>query len=101
MKTAIKIISFSLALLLLFPTFAACDSSDNVGESTNAPMESTLENSDAASEAESEEVVLIPRPENNYDSDFFLLIHGDSNIFHYHWVEESSNDVLSQAIFDR
>lgn len=85
----------------MLPTFAACDSSDDIEESTKAPVESTLENSDATSESESEEVVLIPRPENNYDSDFFLLIHGDSNIFHYHWVEESSNDVLSQAIFDR
>ncbi|MBQ8407787.1 MAG: hypothetical protein IJY39_02870 [Clostridia bacterium] len=101
MKIAYKLISLILAFLLLIPTFTACDSASSNEESTTAPAESISENISVESDSETDEAVLAPRPENNYDTDFFLLIHGDSNKFEYHWVEESANDVLSQAIFDR
>ena len=29
------------------------------------------------------------------------MIQPSSNVFEYHWVEESGNDLLTQAIFER
>lgn len=101
MKTSYKLISLLLTILLLLPTIAACDSASKNEETTQTQNESAIESNAEESASETEEVVLVPCPENDYGADFFLLIHNDSNRFEYHWVEESSNDVLSQAIFDR
>ena len=44
---------------------------------------------------------LINIPKTNYGEDFLMLINPDTNKFHYHWVEESSNDVMTEAVYAR
>ena len=104
MKTNVRILSLLLALLLSIGALASCgngrgnevttsaDSASYEGAETELSTETVTE---AVAEAEP------PRPAKNYDEDFFLWVHNDSNRIDYHWVEESSNDVLSQAIYDR
>jgi hypothetical protein len=120
MKKFLSAISLLLSLTIFFVAFTACDSSsaasketsasekaeESINEGTEAkPDESEAVSGEtsAASETETEATTEAepPRPVANYDADFFLLIHNDSNRMEYHWVEESSNDVLSQAIYDR
>lgn len=90
-----------LALLMLFSAFTACDSSEQES-STEAAGSSETESvlvTDTETETETEYFPNVAK--NNYDADFFLSVQPDSNYLEYHWVEESSNDVLSQAIYDR
>lgn len=94
--------SLILALLMLISCFVACDSDEKENEGTE--QESTLgtsgENESLGSEAQ--ETEFFPDiKKNDYNDSFFLTIHTDSNPMDFYWVEESSNDVLSQAIYDR
>ena len=97
MKRYLRFISLILAVAVLASALASCDARDN-GKETEADSDSETVASETVVEEISEEP---PRPQANHDEDFYLLVHGDSNKFEYHWVEESSNDVLSQAIFNR
>lgn len=120
MKKFLSVLSLLLSITIFFVAFTSCDSSsaepketsasDKAEESINEGTEAKPDGSEAvggetsaASETETEATTEAepPRPVANYDADFFLLIHHDSNRMEYHWVEESSNDVLSQAIYDR
>jgi len=111
MKKAIRILSMILAASMIFAALVSCDvPENNTGTdsgTTNQTEKDTSKESDVSSETETEsksetEVVLEPpRPENQYGTDFFLSVQPDSNKFEYHWVEESQNDAMSQAVFDR
>lgn len=109
-----------LAAAMLCGLFASCGSENNeeltsaeetaYPEEPTAEIESTTVASEAAesSESETEYVEVAPSvedltgiPMNNYGADFFLTIMQDTNLAEYHWVEESKNDVLSQAIYAR
>ena len=98
MKKHIKALSVFLAFLLTLSVFVSCDSD-------NTPGNDTLDaGSESASETTSETIVLEDKPDiskKNYGADYFLHIHGDVNPIDFYWVEESENDVLSQAIYDR
>lgn len=116
MKTSFRIIALLLIIAMMSAVFVACDNGSTTAESTtDASLIESGENGDTAeteakpesetkteavSETETEEAV--PTIEKkNHAQDFFLLIQPDSNIMEYHWVEESENDVLSQAIYSR
>jgi hypothetical protein len=92
MKTKIKALSLILAVLMLVSAFVACDNgngsteTDTKGEAETTAIETVLE-TEAKPEVE----------KNNYGSEFFLWIMPDSNNYSYHYVEESENDVLSEA----
>ena len=106
MKTYLKALAMLLAILLSLSAFASCGSADENEETTTEAQNAAVEEgseADSTTETVTEAVIEVepPRPVTNYNDDFFLWIHNDSNIMAYHWVEESSNDVLSQAIFDR
>lgn len=103
MKSFQRLLSVTLALILLLSAFTACDSSD-VEDTTEKDSVVTTEPAETTvSETESEsETVFFPNIEKkDYSADFFLSIQPDSNYMEYHWVEESENDALSQAIYDR
>ena len=104
MKNYVRILSLVLALLLSVTVFASCgNTAENevTTEANSVNYESTEAVSVDETITEAVAEVATPRPANNYDEDFFLWVHNDSNKLDYHWVEESSNDVLSQAIYDR
>ena len=113
MRTYFKAIAFILAMLMALSVFAACDSGsstenkndETINESPSGNDGTTNEGEGAQSESATETeayVEAVPEvPANNYGSEFFLWIMQDTNKVAYHWVEESENDVLSEAIYDR
>ena len=96
MKTKIKALSLILAVFMLASAFVACDNgngsteTDTKGGAETTAIETVLE-TEAKPDVE----------ENDYGSEFFLWIMPDSNNYSYHYVEESENDVLSEAIYAR
>jgi len=112
MKKSLKILSLILALLLSFAVFASCDSGSQGGEETTTSEGKDTENpgsengSSTGSETDTEDAEPETHPlpdisKNNYGADYFISIQQDVNTPKYHWVEESDNDVLSEAIFTR
>ena len=107
MKNYLKVLAMLLAVLLSVSVFASCGTTEQNEETTAAGTGVEVQEgteAGSATESATEEVVAEatpPRPATDYAEEFFLLVHNDSNRIEYHWVEESSNDVLSQAIFDR
>lgn len=100
MKKYLKLISLALALIMLISCVVSCDSAEEQTVETNVPISEGTDATDTVTvEAETEYTPAIE--EKNYDSEFFLSIHPDNNPVKYHWVEESENDVMSQAIYDR
>ncbi len=96
MKTSIRILALMLALIMSFATFVACDNG-NESDSESKQAESNASESETAAETE----VVLDVNKNDYGATFYLQIMNDSNNIDYHWVEESENDVLSEAIFAR
>ena len=99
MKTYVKLIALLLACLMTVSVFAGCNTEEiqTEGGSEQVVSESSL--LETVTEIETEATPLIDR--NDYNSDFFISIYHGSNVIKYHWVEESENDVLSEAIFAR
>ena len=93
---AIRLIALILAMLIVFSAFVACN--DTTEQETAAKDN---ESATEATTAEQETEMLLDVPKNNYGATFYLQIMNDSNNIDYHWVEESENDVLSEAIFAR
>ncbi|MBQ8409986.1 MAG: hypothetical protein IJY39_14085 [Clostridia bacterium] len=98
MKKHFKLISLFLALIMLISCFASCDSGEEETIDTSAPVSESTDTA-AATEAETEYVPAIER--TDYNTDFFLSIMPTASFMEYHWVEESSNDAMSQAIYAR
>ena len=119
MKKSLKILSLILALILSFSVFAACYSGSSSTDETKAETPTgdkengseagtTADGSgaeNASDETDSEEQIeTAPMPEidkKNYGADYFMHIQQDVNAMRYHWVEESDNDPMSQALFAR
>ena len=100
MKTNIKICAMILALLTLLSLLASCGSTETETETDTEATTTEATLSETASEAvETEKTPSIEK--KNYNTEFFLNVQTDSNYLEYHWVEESSNDVLTQAIYSR
>lgn len=102
MKMYIRILSLVLSLLMIVPFFASCDGGNETSESQEMQNTQSTENTTTnLTEIETKEEYEPSIPKKNYDDEFYLLIQPGSNIFEYHWVEESGNELLSQAIFER
>jgi len=117
MKNTLKLLALFLAIIMAVSVFAACDSgssgkNDETAKETGAAdgsqndngketgaVDETPSESETVTEALVESVPEVPT--NNYNSDFFLWIMTATNNVDYHWVEESENDVLSEAIYNR
>ena len=100
MKSFIKLLALVLTFTLLLSALAACDSGNE--KHTEADSSETNATSvEQADTAESETEFSPDIDQKDYNTEFFLSIQPEHNTFHQHWVEESDNDVLSQAVFDR
>ena len=96
MKTSIKLLALMLALVMSLAAFVACDSGKDTETDTKEKDSNVAEiTTEAATDAKPDV------PENDYGTEFFLKIMQDTNSLKYHYVEESENDVLSEAIFAR
>ena len=96
MKTSIKLLALMLALVMSLAAFVACDSGKDTETDTKEKDSNVAEiTTEAATDAKPDV------PENDYGTEFFLKIMQDTNAFKSHYVEESENDVLSEAIFAR
>ncbi|MBQ8407989.1 MAG: extracellular solute-binding protein [Clostridia bacterium] len=96
MKSFVKILALILAVVMILPVLASCESDENVETEQQGEVNQTTE-------TQTEEVTEA-KPnvaENDYGSDFYLSIYEGSNPMKYYWVEESENDVMSQALFAR
>lgn len=114
----IKLISLTLALFCLFGVLVACDSGssnkldetqDNISNETVAdPSPSgsdkeTSTKSEISTETATEAVTEAPTThptiaKTNYNDDFFLHVFERPQLL---WVEESENDVFTEALFTR
>ncbi|MBQ8407987.1 MAG: hypothetical protein IJY39_03905 [Clostridia bacterium] len=97
MKTYLKLISLLLAVLMTLSVFVACDGGKE--DETNEQQSNNVASNEVTTEVETEAKPEVP--ENDYGAEFFLWIMQDTNSFKSHFVEESENDVLSEAIFAR
>ena len=100
MKNNIRICAMILALLTLLSAFASCGG-DTEKESDTEAQSSAETQSSAKSDTETETEFLPSVEKQNYGEEFYLSIQPDSNYVEYHWVKESDNDALSQAIYNR
>lgn len=98
MKAYHRLLAFILAALTLLLSCVSCDSDDIDGSEIST---STAETTDSETVTEAETEYLPAVEKKNYGSDFYLSIQPDTNSIKYHWVEESDNDAMSQALFDR
>ena len=98
MKKSLKLLSLFLALLMTLSVFVACggDEVETTAEKTADQIEET-----SGTDAETESEYFPDIEKKNYDTTFHIYIQHDSNKIEYHWVEESSGDALSEAIFAR
>ena len=96
MKTSLKILALLLAVIMMVSVFAACN-----GDGGNTE-ETTVNNSGNDNQPEDTTTEVTPNVEkNNYDTTFYLSVMTDVNPMQKFWVEESDNDVLSAALFER
>jgi len=122
MKKAVQVISVLLSLMLLLSCFVACNETESETNKASQDTEAAQESSDtiaqngseettetgpisgSAVETESTETATEYMPDiekKNYGEDFFLSVQPEHNPIQYHWVEESKNDVMSQAVYNR
>ncbi len=97
----IRILSLSLTLILCLSLFAGC--ADNAEETTaEVPGKTSESISETITEETQSNYEFNPEiPENNYGKEFLIAVQTSINKLDYHWVERSSNDVLSSAIYSR
>lgn len=98
MKKSLKLLTFMLAILMAFSAFVACDGGEDEVE-TKDKQETNTASSETVTETETEAKPNVA--ENDYGTDFYLSIYEGSNPMKYYWVEESDNDVMSEALFAR
>ena len=99
MKKSIRLISFAIVLSMLVSSFSACSDGADGEIDTYDSSSLTVANAPAEDEIESEYFPDVER--KNYDSDFYLLMHPDSNTIDHHWVKESNNEIMSDAVYLR
>lgn len=98
MTTAKRFLLLLLALTVTLSALASCGGDEKTDEKQSAQTpEAVTTQADLPEETEATPSV----QKNNYNEDFFLSIMPTASFMEYHWVEESSNDAMSQAIFDR
>ena len=100
MKTMFKVLALLLAVLMSLSAFVACDNSGNKGNENDTQAQSG-ENTTAATETQEETEATPDVAVKDYGTEFLLSILPDVNPMKYYWVEESENDVMSEALYAR
>ena len=103
MKRYLKLISLFLAIVMLVASFASCagDNSGDPGNTDNETQATTKPKEELSQGGDVETEYMPEIDKNNYKDEFYLWIMGDSNPVDCYWVSESSNDVLSDAVYNR
>ncbi|MBQ8410045.1 MAG: hypothetical protein IJY39_14390 [Clostridia bacterium] len=99
MKHIIKLISATIALLLICSVLFACDTTSPEQNTSDTEAQSASANIGTESDSETEYVPTIEK--KDYGAEFFLSIYEADNPINYHWVEEGNNDAMSESIYNR
>ena len=94
MKKRWRLLSLLLSICLVLSSMAILASCDGKEETT-----SVASGGDETTEAKEEVHPEIGK--KNYDDEFYLHILPDVNPVGYYWVEESKNDIMSDAVYSR
>ena len=89
MKKSLRLLTLILAMAMLLSLLAACDKANN-----------TTDEEDNTN-AETVDEFFPDVSKKNYDTDFFITNQTDCNPMKYYWVEESSGDAMSEALYLR
>ena len=99
MKFGLKLLALILAMIFCFSVLVACDGSGSSEETTAADSGG---NQETSGEQSTEVTPDMPSVEQkNYDDVFYLFLESSGAPMDYYWVEESQNDVLSAALYNR
>ena len=99
MKFGLKLLALILAMIFCFSVLVACDGSGSSEETTAADNGG---NQETSGEQSTEVAPDMPSVEQkNYDDVFYLFLESSGAPMDYYWVEESQNDVLSAALYNR
>ena len=104
MNIKIRLIAILLAMVTLLSLLVGCNSAPSGNEATEGKgNENKTEATQAfeGSEIATEEEFKPDVEEKNYGKEFYLAIMGDVNAPDYHWVKESSNNALTDAVYKR
>ena len=97
MKKSFKILALLLSLVMMLSVFVACEGGKDGDEETT-----TSGNGNETTAKGDETTEVMPDVDKkNYDSAFYLSVLNDTNPMDHYWVEESNNDVLSAALYER
>ena len=100
MKRFLRLSALFLALAVLLSALSACGGNE-AEESSATPSSEAVDTAVTETEEETETELMPEVARNDYGKNFYLWIMDDTNKPRYHWVEESENDVLTEAIFAR
>ena len=102
-KKLILFCSLLLAIVMTLSAFVSCGGT--TGENTTADKgENNNQTEQKASDSEEITTEEEYKPDievKNYNAEFYLSIMNDVNPIEYYWVEESSNDGMSEAVYAR
>ncbi len=101
-----KLLAIFLILAMSLSLFVACaNTEEETNEGTREENTTNGEVTPVGSSSETvTEVETLPLPDiemNDYGEEFYLWISSDSNAAHYHWVEESKGDTMTEAVYNR
>lgn len=100
MNKTIRLLSLLLSTCLTLSATAILAGCEIPEEKESSNSTSVSSGSEETTVAQTEEV--LPEVEKkNYNDEFYLHILPDVNPTKYYWVEESENDILSDAIYSR
>ncbi len=98
MNKSTRLLSLILALIISLSLLSACTEQEE--KETDGNNKGTAESkTEVTTEAATEFLPDVQK--QNYGEEFFLQLQPQSNKVEYYWLEESNDDVLSQAVYTR
>ena len=102
MKKSFKILALLLSFVMMISVFVACDNGKSGNDEETTTTSNTTSGEQETTKKPEETTEPMPDVEKkDYDTQFYLSILTDTNPMEQYWVEESDNDVLSAALYER
>ena len=102
MKKSFKILALLLSFVMMISVFVACDNGNSGNDEETTTTSNTTSGEQETTKKPEETTEAMPDVEKkDYDTEFYLSILTDTNPMEHYWVEESDNDVLSAALYER